>query len=140
MNDLGKLHYFLCVEDVFTTTGLLLTHHKYIRELIDRFKMSKDKITETPMVNNPNLRLKDGTSDADEKEFRQAVGCLKYLSLTRPNLAFSVNKLAQFMYAPTQVHWVALKRLLRYLKGKIYHGLFLHKKYSLILKAYNDSD
>lgn len=102
--------------------------------------MSKDKITETPMVNNPNLRLKDGTSDADEKEFRQAVGCLKYLSLTRPNLAFSVNKLAQFMYAPTQVHWVALKRLLRFLKGKIYHGLFLYKKYSLILKAYNDSD
>lgn len=139
LKDLGQLHYFLGVEAMFTSSGLLLTQHKYIRELIDKFGMTGAKTTATPMATNHNLLLKDGTGSVDEKMFRQAIGCLQYLSLTRPDLAFSTNKLAQFMHAPTQAHWIALKRLLRYLKGTMYHGIFLHRKSSLILKAYSDS-
>lgn len=44
------------------------------------------------------------------------------------------------MHAPTQNHWIALKRLLRYLKGTIFHGLFLHKGSAPILRAYSDSN
>jgi hypothetical protein len=51
-----------------------------------------------------------------------------------------VNKLSQFMHKPTQLHWQAVKRLLRYLKGTIYHGLSLTRNTSTTLSAFSDSD
>ncbi|GJX94395.1 retrovirus-related pol polyprotein from transposon RE1 [Tanacetum coccineum] len=54
--------------------------------------------------------------------------------------AIYVNKLSQFMHDPSQTHSQALKRLLRYLKGTLYHGLFLNKKSPMELIAFSDSD
>lgn len=77
-----------------TPNGLLLSKHKYIREILDRFGMSEVKDTSTPMANSVKLQLKDGSGSKDIIEFRQAIGALQYLSLTRPDLAFSVNNFA----------------------------------------------
>lgn len=63
-----------------------------------------------------------------------------YLTLTRMNLTYSTNTLAQFMNALTQSQWTALKTLLRYLKGTLNYFFFLHKRSSFILKADSDSD
>uniref|UniRef100_A0A2N9I4W8 Reverse transcriptase Ty1/copia-type domain-containing protein n=1 Tax=Fagus sylvatica TaxID=28930 RepID=A0A2N9I4W8_FAGSY len=62
-----------------------------------------------------------------------------YYTLTRPDIAFSVNQLCQFLHSPTSTHWTAAKRVLRYLKGTITHGLFFSKG-SLSLQAFCDSD
>uniref|UniRef100_A0A2N9I1W1 Integrase catalytic domain-containing protein n=1 Tax=Fagus sylvatica TaxID=28930 RepID=A0A2N9I1W1_FAGSY len=67
------------------------------------------------------------------------VRALQYCTLTRPDIAFSVNQLCQFMHSPTNTHWAAAKRVLRYLKGTIDHGLFFSKS-SLHLHAFCDSD
>lgn len=62
------------------------------------------KAISTPMATNANLKLNDGLEKSDEIEFRKAIGSLQYLSLTRPNITYFVNKLAQFMYAPSTIH------------------------------------
>lgn len=140
LKDLGQLHYFLGIEAIFTKGGLLLTQRKYIRELLDKYAMSDAKAMTTPMASSPNIKLVDGSQPIDETRYRQAIGSLQYLSLTRPDISFSVNKLAQYMHSPTELHWAALKRLLRYLKGTINHGLHLKKNCSLELVAFSDSD
>ena len=76
----------------------------------------------------------------DSSEFRRIIGCLQYLSLTRPDISFSVNKLSQFMHKSTTNHWTTIKRLLCYLKQTIFHGIQIHKVGLPILRTYSDAD
>jgi len=72
--------------------------------------------------------------------YQSTVVALQYLSFTRPDIAFSVNKVAQFMQAPTDEHWSAVKQILCYLKSTIQHCLFLSRHSSVQLMAYTDAD
>ncbi|XP_031256506.1 secreted RxLR effector protein 161-like [Pistacia vera] len=63
-----------------------------------------------------------------------------YLTLTRPDISFTVNKLSQFLQAPTELQWQACKRVLRYIKGTQYHGLQFRPAASLNVECYADAD
>lgn len=72
--------------------------------------------------------------------YRILVGALQYVRISQPDIAFSVNKASQKMHAPTVNEWVALKWLLRYLKGTIFHGLHYSKQASSKILTFNDVD
>lgn len=72
--------------------------------------------------------------------YRSIVGALQYATITRPDLSFAVNKVSQFMHAPTTNHWSAVKRILCYLRGSLHHGITIHSSSSLSLHAYSDAD
>jgi len=72
--------------------------------------------------------------------YRSTIGALQYLSFIRPDIAFSVNKVAQLMQAPTDEHWSAVKRISRYLKSTIQYGLFLSRHSSVQLIVYTNTD
>ncbi|KAL6318356.1 hypothetical protein AAG906_039448 [Vitis piasezkii] len=65
---------------------------------------------------------------------------LQYVTLTRPDIAFVVNKAYQFMSKPFDVHWLAVKRILRYLKGTLNLGLQFQPTTSMELQGYSDAD
>jgi hypothetical protein len=67
------------------------------------------------------------------------VGSLQYLSLTRPDVSFAVNKVCH-LHCPTVNHWTTVKRILRHLKHTLYHGLFIRRQSSTNLHAYSDAD
>ncbi|XP_020263318.1 uncharacterized protein LOC109839299 [Asparagus officinalis] len=67
------------------------------------------------------------------------VSALQYATLTRPDLAFAVNKLHQFMSMSTINHWQAVQRNLRYLMHTISHGLFISKSTSLLLHEFSNA-
>ena len=73
-------------------------------------------------------------------EYRSIIGALQYLVLTRPELAFLVNKLNQFLAAPTEKHWVACKKILRYLKATKDYGLIFKTGDRISLTVYTDAD
>ncbi|XP_019149918.1 PREDICTED: uncharacterized protein LOC109146716 [Ipomoea nil] len=101
--------------------------------------MTGVKEVATPM--NMTLDLHAATSLAfDATIYRQAIGRLQYLAITRPEISFAVNHLAQYMAAPTELQWQSVKRVLRYLKGTLHYGLHFRGGHSLSLVAYSDSD
>lgn len=140
LKQLGFSHYFLGIELIPIKTGLFLSQHGYIRDLLHKFNMTGAKTTTTPLCMTTPLKLEDGSAPADSKMFRSIIGALQYITLTRPDLSFAVNKLSQFMHQPTELHVQQLKRVLRYLKFTINHGLKLTKPIHPKLQAYTDAD
>jgi hypothetical protein len=80
----------------------------------------------------------DKLSPDDATRYRSVVGALQYLSHTRPDISFYVNRVCQFM--PSPVHWVVVKRILRYLHYTIDMGLHFTKTCSTLLSAFSDAD
>lgn len=76
---------------------------------------------------------------SDPHWYKSVVGSLRYLTLTRPEIAFSVNLACQHMHDPRESHFVAVKRILRYIKGTLHQGLMFVPG-SLKLTAYSDAD
>ncbi|XP_020231175.1 uncharacterized protein LOC109811763 [Cajanus cajan] len=104
--------------------------------------MEDSKGISTPMIGGQQL-AKAGTLFDDPTLYRSVVGALQYATITRPEIAFSVNKVSQFMCSPMEEHWKVVKRILRYLKGTIKHGLVFapaRSTSSFNLTAFTDAD
>jgi histone deacetylase 1/2 len=76
----------------------------------------------------------------DATRYRSIVGALQYLTLTRPDISFSVNKVCQYLNSPTLVHWKTVKRILRYLKYTLGIGLKIQKSPSMLVSAFSYAD
>jgi histone deacetylase 1/2 len=72
--------------------------------------------------------------------YRSLVGALQYLTLTRPDISYDVNKVCQFLHAPTTSHLSAVKRILRFVRGSWNYGMTLRKSNSRLVSAFSDAD
>jgi hypothetical protein len=124
IRDLGQLSYFLGVEAQHNNEGLHLRQAKYISNLLDSTKMQGAKPLAYPTTSGMKLSLYDGILLPDPTEYRRVVGALQYCTISRPNISYAVNQLCQFMHNPRDTHWMAVKRVLRYLKATVDYGLF----------------
>ena len=142
VKDLGRLHYFLGVEVSHHHRSLVLTQQKYAGDLLRRAGMTKCKSVSTPMSATEHLSAMDGDllDAADSSEYRSIVGGLQYLTITRPDLSFSVNKVCQFIHAPRSAHWSAVKLILRYVQHTPAYGLHIRASASPVLGAFSDAD
>ncbi|XP_020987665.1 uncharacterized mitochondrial protein AtMg00810-like [Arachis duranensis] len=140
MKDLGSLSYFLGLEVISTVDGIYISQAKYASDLLARAKLTDSRIESTPL--EPNIRFipMDGIVLDNPTLYRQLVGKLIYLTITRPDIAYPVHVLSQFLSAPRTTHYVAVLRILRYIKGTIFHGLHFSAYLSLSLQAYSDVD
>jgi histone deacetylase 1/2 len=126
LKHLGSLDYFLGIEvNQLPNGSLLLTQSKYIRDLLNRTNMLESTPVSTPMQSSCKLSKDGSPALSDPFMYRSVVGALQYATLTRPEISYVVNKVCQFMSCPLEAHWVAVKRILRYLKGTLHHGLCL---------------
>jgi len=119
LKDLGPLHYFLGVEALFDKHGLFLSQRRYITELLKKTNMLNANGVSSPMSSSASLSQFTGDAFSDDTLYRRVVGSLQYLSITRPDIAFAVGCVCQFMHRPTIPHWSAVKRILCYLKQTI---------------------
>ncbi|GJW66223.1 putative RNA-directed DNA polymerase [Tanacetum coccineum] len=138
LKDLAPLNYFLCIEIVPHVSGILLSQKKYILELLQSVGLSKCNLVSSPMVTSSSLSLDDSTAFSNPVKYRQVVGSLQYVTLSRPDTAFAVNKVCQYMHAPTENHWSAVKRILRYLHGMVEHGMLIRRSSGSTLQAFTD--
>jgi hypothetical protein len=142
LKDLGDMHYFLGIEVTKTQDGILLSQGKHTTEILQRASMVKCKPVNTLLAISEKLSAYEGEvlGSNDATNYRSIVGGLQYLTLTRPNLAFSVNKMCQFLHSPTTVHLTTVKRILRYLRGTLDMGLQIVKSSSMFVSGFSDAD
>ncbi|KAG6510493.1 hypothetical protein ZIOFF_028517 [Zingiber officinale] len=140
IKDLGAHSLFCGIEVHPTSNSLLLSQQKYVTDLLSKHNKLDSKPISTPIAAGFRLTLHGRSSSFDATKFRQVVGGLQYLRMTHPDISFAVNKLSQFMHAPLEMHWGAVKRLLWYLNDTRDLGIRLLTDTPFTLHDFSDAD
>ncbi|KAK2991702.1 hypothetical protein RJ640_019494 [Escallonia rubra] len=128
------------IEVSYAQTGLFLSQRRYITDLLSKAGMTHSKPVLTPVSAPQKSSVPGGAPFSEPTRYRSVVGALQYLTLTRPDIAFAVNKACQYMHSPTETHWTYVKRILRYLCGTIDYGLMFNRSRFWDVQAFTDAD
>ncbi|KAJ0471180.1 putative RNA-directed DNA polymerase [Helianthus annuus] len=143
IKDLGVLKYFLGIEVLYDNDEVFFSQRKYCLELLNEFGYLGCKPVNTPIEQSYLVTSKVDKNHeqlANVTGFQKLIGKLIYLSLTRPDISYTVQFLSQFMHSPKEVHLSLALRLLRYLKLSPGKGISFRKTDELNLFGYADSD
>lgn len=108
-----------------TSDGMLLTQTNYVIDLLFRARMQYVREMNTLMTSGQKLFAFGSDPVQDLQLYRSIVGALQYVTIIRPEIPYSVNRVCQFMQAPSEAHWQVVKRILRYLAETLDYGLHL---------------
>ncbi|GKC65751.1 uncharacterized mitochondrial protein-like protein, partial [Tanacetum coccineum] len=115
-------------------------HDKYVAEILKKFNYTDVKSAST-LVDLEKPLVKDGDADdVDVHLYRSMIGSLMYLTASRPDIMFAICACARFQVTPKTSHFLAVKRIFIYLKGKPTLGLWYSRDSPFELVAYTDSD
>jgi hypothetical protein len=151
VKDLGVLSHYLGIKIETTTDATLLSQPAYIQKLLAKFNLQDANPAPTPGAPGQQLSKEQCPTETEEKDemkktpYRSMVGSIMYTYIgTRPDIGFNLIKTAGFCENPGNHHWVAVKRILRYLKGTINHALQytgkLKPNEKVNITVYSDSD
>nr|GEU99437.1 hypothetical protein [Tanacetum cinerariifolium] len=141
MSDMGLLSYYLGIEVSQYADRITLKQPAYVKTILKKTGMEDCNACKYPM--EPKLELtKDGAGDPiDPTKFRSIVGALRYLTHTRPDISYAVGLVSKFMEKPIAQHLIAVKHILRYVKGTVNYGIVYTKGSGEdIIIGYTDSD
>ncbi|KAK2986327.1 hypothetical protein RJ640_029442 [Escallonia rubra] len=117
MSMMGELTFFLGLQIKQSKDEIFINQAKYTKELLKRFDMEASNAFGTPMSSSLKLDKDEKGKDVDIKRYRGMIGSLLYLTASRPDIMFSVCLCARFQACPKESHLIAVKIILRYLKG-----------------------
>lgn len=140
IKDLGEARYFLGMEILPVAEGLILTQRKFAKEVLEEFLDPNATSVICPLDCTQRLAADQGDFFDNPDLHRRIVGKLNFLTSTRPDLAFTVQHLSQFMQQPRVQHYQAALHVLRYLKGHLDLGILFNNDAQFSLEAYCDSD
>ncbi|XP_070677787.1 uncharacterized mitochondrial protein AtMg00810-like [Malus domestica] len=140
MKELGELKYFLGIEVARSKHGIFLPQRKYVLDLSAETGMLDCKHVDTPIEQNHRLGLFPDQIPTLKELYQRLVGRLIYLSHTRPDIAYAISVVSQFMHSPSEAHMDAVTRILRYLKMAPDRGLVFSKNDHLNVEGYTYAD
>ncbi|GJW89116.1 putative ribonuclease H-like domain-containing protein [Tanacetum coccineum] len=140
MSSMGELTFFLGLQVKQTTAGIFLSQDKYVKDILNKFDFRTIKPASTPIEAHKSLGKDEEGEEVDVHLYRSMIGCLMYLTASRPDIMFAVCLCARFQVTPKVSHMHAVKRIFRYLKHQPKLGLWYPKDSPFHLEAFSDSD
>ena len=141
MKDLGPLKFFLGIEVSRSDKEIFLSQRKYALDLLQETSMSACQPADTPVEEGLKLCVESNQVPVDKGRYQRLVGRLMYLAHTRPDLAYALSIVSQFMHNPGEQHMNAVMRILRYLKSAPGKGILFTKNIDCqSVEAYTDAD
>ncbi|XP_016648225.1 PREDICTED: uncharacterized mitochondrial protein AtMg00810-like [Prunus mume] len=140
MKSLGDLKYFLEIEVARSKHGIFISERKYVLDLLVETGMLDYKPIDTPSEQNHKLGLYHDQIHTDRERYQRLVEKLIYLAHTRPDIAYAISVVSQFMYFPNEDHMGVVMRILRYLKVTHGKGLIFSKYDHTNVEGYTDAD
>lgn len=149
MKDLGEASFVLGIEIHRDRKRkvLGLSQEAYIHRVLKRFNMGLCKPGSVPVLKGDKFSKQQCPKNNFEREemsnvpYASVVGSLMYAQVcTRPDIAFVVNVLGRYLSDPGQAHWVAAKKVLRYLQRTKNFMLVYKQVENLQVVGYSDSD
>ncbi|XP_050890293.1 secreted RxLR effector protein 161-like [Lathyrus oleraceus] len=137
---MGKMIYFLGLQIKQLKDGIFINQSKYYKEFLKRFDMDSCKALSTPLGFRSYVDQDESVVSIDIKKYRGMIGSLLYLTTSRPDIMFSVCLCARFQDNPKESHLIAVKRIMKYLKGTTNVGLWYPKGGICNLVGYSDAD
>ena len=139
MKDLGVADFILGIKIYRTPQGLALSQSHYIDKVLDKFKYLNFKEMKTPIDLNLALAKNKGESES-QVNYAKVLGCLMYImNCTRPDIVCAISKLSRYMSNPNKTHWMAMRRVLGYLKHTQNFALH-YKNYPAVIEGYSDAN
>ncbi|WVZ93749.1 LOW QUALITY PROTEIN: hypothetical protein U9M48_039706 [Paspalum notatum var. saurae] len=140
MSLMVELQFFLGLQIKQGPEGTFVHQAKYTRDILKKFEMGDSKPMTTPMSTNTALDADEDGEAVDQKEFREMIGSLLYLTATRPDIQFAVCLCARYQASPRTSHRQAVKHIFRYLKFTPELSLWYSSGSSLFLRGFSDAD
>ncbi|KAG6499797.1 hypothetical protein ZIOFF_039589 [Zingiber officinale] len=140
MKKLGELSNFLGLQIENLDKGIYVSQFSYAKRLIEKFGLIDGKKRSTPLDVNTRLHRDEGTCLSDPRPFRTLVGSLIYLTITRPDIAFSVGMVSRYMQEPRKPHFEEAKKILKYVNSTLNLGLLYEKGVEFSLQGFANAD
>ena len=145
IKDMGKLHHFLGISVVQNEQSktVWIGQPAYTKNVLTKFGMQDCTPVNTPVDIGSKLETtSDEDEHTDQQQYQSAIGSLMYLAVsTRPDISYALGNLAKFSSKPSKKHWSTIKRVLRYLKGTVEHGILYNQNSSgECVGYYSDAD
>ncbi|XP_070662455.1 uncharacterized mitochondrial protein AtMg00810-like [Malus domestica] len=139
MKDLGEANVILGIKITKSMKGFSLDQSHYIEKVLKKYNYFDCKLVCTSYDSSVKLFKNTGDS-VRQPEYVSIIGSLHYaIDYTRPDIAYAVRVLCRFMSSPNDEHWLAVERVLRYLRRTINHGLN-YDKFPAVFEGYSDVD
>ena len=120
--------------------SIFINQAKYVKDLLKKYRLKGCKKISTPMTTSTKLHVDEVGKAVDQETYRSMIGSLLYLTISRPDIQFSVCLCARFQANPKESHLIVVKRIFRYLFEMINVRLWSPRSCEFTLHAFSDVD
>ncbi|CAM8929099.1 unnamed protein product [Rhodiola kirilowii] len=140
MSMVGEMNYFFGLQVTQKEDGIFISQSKYAKNLIKKFDLEKASHKRTPVATHLKITKDDAGTKVHQTLYRSMIGSLLYLTASRPDIAYAVGVCVRYQAYPKETHLLQVKRVIKYVCGTAYFGIWYTKDTNPFLVGYCDAD